>query len=415
MKVACIIDSMSRNAGGLYTSVRRMMQEVARVGYTARIFAMRDEHSLEDIHGWDPIPISLSTPIGPRRFGFAAGFDGRLREFAPDLVQTHGLWTYTSHVSQRWHRRTGGPCFIHPHGMLDPWAVNHARWKKRIAGMLFEDRHLQEAGCIRALCREEAEAVRAYGIRAPIAIIPNGIDLPEEIPSLLTRSAPDSGTKDKGPRTLLYIGRIHPKKGLENLIRAWSEVTGHGSRVTERDGWRLVIGGWDELDHENALKRLCLELGVSFSSSSTHGIPTRNEEPRTKNGEAITFLGPVYGEAKDALLRSADAFILPSFSEGLPMTILEAWAYRLPVVMTPPCNLPEGFAAGAALRVEPEADSIARGLADLFAMPTAALREMGERGRQLVEARFLWPAIAKQVAEVHEWLLGGGAKPGFVE
>jgi len=397
MKVACIIDSMSRNAGGLYTSVRRLMQEVARVGYHSRIFAMVDEHSEADRSGWDPVPVTLSTAIGPRRFGFAPGLEGRLREFAPDLVQTHGLWTYTSWVSQQWHRRTGGPCFIHPHGMLDPWAVRHSSVKKRFAASLFENRHLREAGCIRALCVPEAEAVRSYGISAPVAIIPNGIDLPEDDPVL----------PKADPKMLLYLGRLHPKKGLPLLIEAWA--------ACRPKDWQIVIAGWDEKGHEDELKGRCRELGVACRVLPVDPYLSTLEEGGEPAEATVTFVGSVYGEAKDALLRRASGFVLPSFSEGLPMTVLEAWAYRLPVVMTDPCNLPEGFAAGAALRVETEAAGVARGLAELFAMTDGERTTMGEAGRALVEARFLWPAIATQVAEVHEWLLGGGARPGCLD
>jgi poly(glycerol-phosphate) alpha-glucosyltransferase len=397
MKIACIIDSMSRNAGGLYTSVRRLMQEVAKVGYDSRIFAMRDEYTEADLSGWDPVPVTLSTAIGPRRFGFAPGLDGRLREFAPDLVQTHGLWTYTSWVSQQWHRRTGGPCFIHPHGMLDPWAVRHSSTKKRFVASLFENRHLREAGCMRALCVAEAEAIRAYGIPAPVAIIPNGIDLPEDEPMLPKTE----------PKMLLYLGRVHPKKGLPLLMEAWAAC---GSK-----DWQLVIAGWDEKGHEDELKRQCWELGVPWRALPAETfLQGLDEDPGAAAEANVTFVGSVYGEAKDALLRRASGFVLPSFSEGLPMTVLEAWAYRLPVVMTDPCNLPEGFAAGAALRVETEAASVAAGLAELFAMSEGERVAMGEAGRALVEKRFLWPAIATQVAEVHEWLLGGGPRPGCV-
>ncbi len=403
MKIACIVDTISRNAGGMHTSVRRLMQCLSSLGPEVGVFTITDEFSNEDVAKWSPLSVSFSRSFGPRRIGFAPGLSADVARFSPDLLSTHGLWTYTSYVSGRWHRRTGGPCFIHPHGMLDPWAVRHSGWKKRIAGMLFENRHLRDAGCIRALCREEADALRAYGIPAPVAILPNGIDLPEERGDRNEERGKASGE----PKTLLYLGRIHPKKGLENLIRAWA--------TNATDEWRLLIGGWEERGHADELKCLCQELGIAFSTTSeTDPIPWSEGNGSKKSG-SVTFLGPVFGEAKDCLLRSVDAFILPSFSEGLPMTILEAWAYRLPVVKTPPCNLPEGFEAGAALAVEPDATSIAQGLKTLFSMTDRARREMGERGRALVESRFLWSGIAKQIGEVHEWLLGGGPKPGCVE
>jgi poly(glycerol-phosphate) alpha-glucosyltransferase len=126
------------------------------------------------------------------------------------------------------------------------------------------------------------------------------------------------------------------------------------------------------------------------------------------------FFGPAFGEEKTSLLRSTDAFVLPSFSEGLPMSVLEAWSYRLPVVMTPECNLPEGFAADAAIRIETGAESIVQGLNSLFSMSRSDLHAMGAKGRTLVEERFTWKTVAAQMREVYDWMLGGGATPSSV-
>ncbi|MBA3834120.1 MAG: glycosyltransferase family 4 protein, partial [Chthoniobacterales bacterium] len=127
---------------------------------------------------------------------------------------------------------------------------------------------------------------------------------------------------------------------------------------------------------------------------------------------SVIFLGPQFGEAKASCYRHCDAFVLPSFSEGLPMVVLEAWAYAKPVLMTPECNLPEGFAAQAALRVGTTVEDIKEELEALFAAPEVALTEIGKRGRELVENRFAWKRIAAQVKITYEWMLGGGSKPG---
>ena len=157
--------------------------------------------------------------------------------------------------------------------------------------------------------------------------------------------------------------------------------------------------------------------------AQAHGQQTTDNRQRTPdNGASVIFTGPAFGEEKDRLLRQASAFILPSFSEGLPMSVLEAWSYGLPVLMTDHCNLPAGFAANAALRIGTDAESIAEGLRELFALPTTdhgqrttSLISIGRNGRALVERQFTWPQVAAQMKEVYEWLLGGGPKPGCVE
>ena len=129
---------------------------------------------------------------------------------------------------------------------------------------------------------------------------------------------------------------------------------------------------------------------------------------------SVSFLGPQFGEEKEALLRSVNAFILPSFSEGLPMSVLEAWAYGVPVLMTDFCNIPDGFSVGAAIRIAPEPQSILDGLENLVASTDAELESIGVKGRKLVEEKFTWPIIAAEMKAVYEWCLGGGSAPACV-
>ena len=298
----------------------------------------------------------------------------------------HGLWMYPTGVALAWHHRTGRPFVVNPHGMLDPWAVNHSYWKKRLVSLFHESSSLRKAACLRALCGSEAGSMRAYGLRNPICVIPNGIDLPAE--SVIT-PAPWEGSVAPGRQALLYLGRIHPKKGLSRLLRAWALL--RKWRFVLMEDWDLIIAGWSQNGHEQELKNLARQLGVAAS---------------------VCFPGPQFGRAKTAAYHHADAFVLPSLSEGLPMAVLEAWAHQLPVVMTPQCHLPEGFEAGAALCAEPETASIVQTLEALFSMDHAARARMGRRGRQLAAGRFNWFKIGVQMHEVCHWLLGEAGPPG---
>jgi poly(glycerol-phosphate) alpha-glucosyltransferase len=125
----------------------------------------------------------------------------------------------------------------------------------------------------------------------------------------------------------------------------------------------------------------------------------------------VVFLGPQFNEAKAACYHHCDAFVLPSFSEGLPMVVLEAWANSKPVILTPECNLPEGLSAGAALQTEATAAGLAASLNELRRMTAAERVVMGSRARSLVVDRFTWSRVGKQLESVQQWILGGGAKP----
>ena len=125
--------------------------------------------------------------------------------------------------------------------------------------------------------------------------------------------------------------------------------------------------------------------------------------------------GPCFGAAKQACLAAASAFVLPSFSEGLPMAALEAMAHRLPCLLSPACNLPEAFDHGAARAVEPEAEALVGSLRQLLLQPAAEREAMGEAGQRLVAERFSWPQVAERTARLYSWLHGTSERPDWIE
>ncbi len=388
MKLAYLLDSVSRKSGGLFESCRRLAQTSCHEDEIT-VLGIEDEHTNADINEWAPLRPKVFHAVGPRKFGYAPGYAQALASAAPDVAHVHGLWTYHSLAGYQWNRRTGRPLVYSVHGMLDPWALRNAKWRKRIAALFYEDRHLRGAACLRALCDAEAKSIRAYGMRNPICVIPNGIDLPELVEtSKLRVESLAFQTIAQERNILLYLGRLHPKKNLANLIRAWKEAL--NSQPSTSDSWTLAIAGWDQGGHERQLKKLTADRGLLTT---------------------VTFLGPSFGQEKVAAYRACDALILPSLSEGLPMTVLEAWAYAKPVLMTPECNLPEGFAAGAALQIGTGSNEIAAGLKQLTEMDDDDRKAMGARGRALVAETFSWPRIGEQMRSVYEWILGGGTAP----
>ena len=305
--------------------------------------------------------------------------------------------------------------------MLDIWALANSRWKKRIAAWAFENAVLSDAACLHALCTPEADAIRAYGLKQRIEVVPNGVELPEKLTAEDTEST-------EGKKRLLFLGRIHPKKGLAGALRAWAEIQNSKSKIHNSNQWQFVIAGWDQGGHEGELKRFCVDLGLRIAECgeaedlklNSYKFKTERSLDlqgglRPENGSSrrltlpdvdVVFFGPAFGEEKEALLRSAESFILPSFSEGLPMSVLEAWAYGLPVVMTPECNLPEGFASGAALEIRSGKGSFQEGMRTLIEMTDQERAAMGMRGRRLVEERFTWPKVAAQMRRLYEEVLG---------
>lgn len=385
MKITVLVDSISRANGGIFEAERRLQQSLAAEGgLRVEVFGMEDGYSAQDLPGWRPLSVRVFPVTGPAGFGYAQALSSSIEQSGADVVYSIGLWKYPSLASLRWSKRTGKPLLVAPHGMMDPWALRHSRLKKRLAAWLFQNAQLRQAACIRALCESELKSIRAYGLKNPVCVIPNGVDLPAPGNSAVTVAG---ALKAQGRKILLYLGRIHPKKGLVNLLRAWKGGVGSGER------WILVIAGWDQGGHEGELKSLAADLGIE---------------------DSVLFAGPQYGEAKAEFYRNCDAFILPSFSEGLPMTILEAWSYAKPVLMTPECNLPEGLEAGAALCFDPAVEAIEEGLKQLTGMSDRAREEMGERSLELVKNRFMWSRVAQEMTAVYRWLLGAAARPDCI-
>jgi poly(glycerol-phosphate) alpha-glucosyltransferase len=268
--------------------------------------------------------------------------------------------------------------------MLDAWALRFSRTKKRMVAKLFQDAQLRSAAVLHALTMAEARAIRDYGLTNPVVVIPNGVNLPATTEP--AGPAPWSVQGSGRDRVLLFLSRIHPKKGLDQLLAVWPDFirTPAGAR------WRLVVAGWDEIGCEAGLRALVATQGL---------------------GDSVEFTGPLFGAAKAAALGHADAFVLPSHSEGLPMAVLEAWAYGKPVLITTACNLPEGPAAGAAIEVAVSPAALAGGLKTLAEMSDASRVAMGAAGRKLIEQKFTWQRIGDDFARVYRAVAANAPLP----
>ena len=377
MNVRFLMMSSSRNAGGIYFAVKPLAQHLAANGCKCRIIAPRDEFTDADKAAWNPVEVDSFDVVGPASLGFSSKINSLIG--TPDIQHAHGIWMYQSRVNRLTALKNNTPYVVSPHGMLDPWAVKNSRWKKRIVGWLYENRHLRDADCIHALCESEANSIREFGLKNPICVIPNAVEIPD-----VNQIRRDIGENTNSKKQLLFIGRIHPKKGLVNLINAFANLD-----PSLRTDWEVVIAGWDQ-NHQQDLESLAKERGVS---------------------ESIHFPGPQFGEQKEQLLRTCDAFVLPSFSEGLPMSVLEAWSYARPTLITTACNLPEGQLSQATVECEPNEQSIQTGLESLFGLDEPARCEMGLSARELTEQKFAWPVVSTQMIEVYQWLLGEAPPP----
>jgi glycosyltransferase involved in cell wall biosynthesis len=337
-----------------------------------------------------PVTIVTPTPsrLGPHTLSGGLILKGPEIDFkeavrGARLVHLHGLWQAHTREGAGAARAARIPYLIAAHGMTEPWALRHKRWKKRIYLALVEAKNLRRAACLHALSRPEIEHLRAIAPWTPVCFVPNGVDLSffDRLPGRMVLEA--ERPELAGKFVVLFFGRLHKKKGLDLLAGALGRLAPAYPEL------HLLVAGNDD------------GAWPSFRDQVGHlGLSSR-----------VTYLGHVSGERARQVWGAADAFVLPSYSEGFSMAALEAMGCRLPTVITTACHFPEAKAATASIVVTPDVDSVTQGIRDLLDRTPAERRRLGESGRRLVEERYTWDRQAQRLASVYEWLCGGGDPP----
>lgn len=264
-----------------------------------------------------------------------------------------------------------------PHGMLEAWILARSRRLKAMVSWLYQDRFLRRATVFHVLTEKERKDVTRLAPGRPCHLVPNFAELPVN-----QACAPTWWRSEFNGRTIyLYLGRIHEKKGWRELCEAWDLACARDRAFAATS--QLVFCGWvdDSPSFEPALRRLS-----------------------EKHGNAL-FAGPQFGSARGGSLAVADAFILPSRSEGLPMVVLEAWAAGVPVMMTKECNLAIGFEAGAALEIGWTTEAIVDGLGRFAALASEARAGLSAAGIALVEAHFSASRTGDLMARMYQGCL----------
>ena len=375
MRVALTVASLASEHGGPSRTVPALAKALWDHGVSAEIIVpsrspqqspSRGSTSNTNEHIYSLVELSSR--------GLAKSLRNHFVDCEIQIVHDNGVWLPANHASARASKAAACPLVLSPRGMLEPWSLQHHSWKKRVAWRLYQRRDVARASVIHATSMMEADNLRSLGIRQPIAIIPNGVDIP------------DHGTPDHQPdrteRTVLFLSRLHPKKGLLNLVSAWKQVS--------PTGWRAVVAGPDENDHQAQIQQAVRAAGLERSFS---------------------FVGPVDGGAKSRLYRHADLFVLPTFSENFGVVIAEALAHGLPVITTRGTPWKEMETEQCGWWIDIGVEPLANALQIAMSLSDAEREAMGSRGRRWVSRCFSWSGVALEMRAVYEWILTGGAPP----
>jgi glycosyltransferase involved in cell wall biosynthesis len=352
--------SLKKEFGGPAYSVKLRYSYLKNAGASVRLFS--PEYDLHDLDEDTALVESLTNY--KRKF---------------DLVHNFGVWTLFNHRVSNYCRYNKLPMIISPMGMLEPWAMNNKKLKKKVAWYLYQKRDLMSAVAIHATAQAEAENILALSLNKPVAVIPHGIELPKDYIKSV------SITQNRTERVMLFISRINPKKGLLNLVEAWNMV--------RPPNWKMVVAGPDECGHLAIIKERISDYNLD---------------------SVFEFVGPVYEKTKEILYRNADIFVLPTFSENFGIVIPEAMSYGLPVITTKGAPWEELKASQSGWWVDIGVNSLAVAIDEATTISDKQRFLMGKNGRLLVEKKYSWEESIRKTMALYEWLLHRAPRPNFV-
>lgn len=373
---------LSRKDGGPFLSVSGLAKAVMETGQTGvsviGAYRTSDEWAV-DRQQWEPLSV---TALPGRRIatvsGIAAAVRAALRQATANgrrlVVHSSGLWDAASMAVSLSGIAGQTPLVVSPRGMLEPWALGHHRLRKQAALFAWQRRQLQSAAMLLATSDLEHESIRAFGLRNPVCVIPNGIEPPRERAAKAHLGHP--------ARRCVFLSRLHPKKGVPMLLDAWAQA--------QPQGWELEIAGESADGHDRELARRIASLGL-------------------KN---VRLVGEKTGSEKWDFLARADLFVLPSYSENFGIAVAEAMAMGVPVITTHGTPWEVLRQQDMGWWVAPDVASLTAALKQAMAEPADALAARGARASDYARTVFGWPGIGTRMVACYRWLLGTGDPPG---
>ena len=396
MRIAHLIPYLGRAQGGPVFGLASFANALADSGCDVEVFTFRQPADGPLVAMPPNVQVRAFDGSGWGSFRRCPALGRALSQAGCELVHSHGLWTGVHHAAAVQARQQGLPHLLAPCGMLAPGALRHHWWKKVPVRLWFQDHALREAACLHAKSQKECEDIRRFGLRNPVAIIPNPIAPPPAPKAEILKAE-----KLKSRRTVLYLGRLHPVKGVARLVEAWAQIQKQKAESRKQksdfcplpsDLWSLVIAGPDEAGMRPGLEATLREAGCS---------------------DSVIFTDQLDEEQKWAAYRAADLFVMPSDFENFGNAIVEAMLSGLPVITTTGTPWKELSSAGAGWCVEPNVEAVRDALGAALALTDDTRQAMGRRAAALA-AKFSPEQAGADLIQVYEWLLGRGPRPGCV-
>lgn len=368
--------------GGPYSSLKGLIKYLYKLGVNSGIcsvipqeFEIKKVGNFECIN--EVVRLKSNTIISKLWPSYTSNLRILLNKIQDyDLIHIHGVFDYYAYFTFRYLEKT---YIVSPHGTLMKEVIRHSYLRKQIYMNLFGKKILKSAKVIHALTTEEKNEILNLGIDEQLVyVIPNGID-PDDFSNL-----PDKGSllkkfpHLKNKKIVLFLSRINWKKGLDDLIPAFADV------VKAVNNAHLILAGPDNEGYMSRVRKWIDDYDIK---------------------DSVSYLGPVYGKDKLMLLQDCEIFVLPSYSEGFPMSVIEAMYMKLPVVVTENIGIPDVVRnSQCGIVINKNRKEISGAIIHLLKNKDLSI-EMGERGRRCIEENFLWDRIAREMLKVYEQAL----------
>ena len=368
MKIIHIVGTIDKSAGGPSRSVPQTCEYLSKLDEVSIQLITQPTKAPVEVKASSTFTLSFFTLAGLLRYCLS------LRKSAVSLIHLQHIWDPYIHYMALVARIKHIPYVVTLRGMLEPWIMNRNKRRKRLGLLLYQRKDLNRAACIHATCEAELLQIRSLGFTNPVAIIPNGVDV-----SAIPYRGVFTPTKK-----IVFISRIHQKKGIELLLEAWSKLN--------LPDWTLEIAGEGQRSYVNKLQQ---QIDV-------------------QQIERVRFVGPLYGTDKWDFLESAELMILPTYSENFGIVVAEALAMGVPVITTKDTPWQELETEHCGWWIKQSVEQIIDVIRTATALPMAERRAMGLRGRRLIEGKYEIHTVAERIKMLYSWILGTAPKPDFV-